>query len=597
MPRRFITLALLCLMTAIYTQAASAANDITPVNVNCVVSQETLKLDGYRKQDGTLYLVASQENLGNLCVYMGGIISGSDNQNLFTVSKDGTTLTASAAEVSEQNDTTMVVRDKQKTALLIKMQTLTDTLKGKIVYDKSRDLYYLIPIISRINLDEGSDGLTMTLTASSNIRYSSKMAQSPERLIVDIDDVCLDRSLKLPDNPCLAKATIEEIKSKPGSVRLTVPSDNDTKAEIGSRILPQCVVVKLQPREVSVTGTISSTGPVLRNISVDDGRESVRVSLEFSSPFSYQWRRLKAPDNRFFVDFSSTTLEAPDSSFELQQNLLVKKIRAAQLQPGPDGTTRLVMDFTHPAVCEVRTFPENPRIMTIIVKNQLIDPDSALFCGNGSTEECSYSSNGQGRTVCIDPGHGGSDRGAYNGSYGIAEKDVTLEISRRLGALLRQKGWRVVFTRVSDRDVTYAGSPDKDELGARTQAAHCSNADLFVSIHINASVNKQANGVSTHWYKNIDQNLAQEIQFQLIQKTGRKDRGTPRDRFYVLRTAEMPSVLVEAGFISNDEEAGLLLNEEYLQRIVQGIADGMGIYISKTMQRNVGSRRGVSSKK
>jgi N-acetylmuramoyl-L-alanine amidase len=59
----------------------------------------------------------------------------------------------------------------------------------------------------------------------------------------------------------------------------------------------------------------------------------------------------------------------------------------------------------------------------------------------------------------------------------------------------------------------------------------------------------------------------------------------------------MPSVLVEAGFISNDEEAGLLLNEEYLQRIAQGIADGMGIYISKTIQRNVGSRRGVSSKK
>jgi len=437
----------------------------------------------------------------------------------------------------------------------------------------------------------------MTLTASSNIRYSSKIAQSPERLIVDIDDVCLDRSLKMPDNPCLAKATIEEIRSKPGCVRLTVPSDSDTKAEIGSRILPQCVVVKLQPREVSVTGTISSTGTVLRNVSVDDGKESVKVSLEFSSPFSYQWRRLKAPDNRFFVDFSSTTLEATDSSFELQQNPLVKKIRAAQLQPGPDGITRLVMDFTHPAICEVKTFAENPRIMTIIIRNQLIDPGSALFCGCGSTEECSYSPNGQGRTVCIDPGHGGSDRGAYNRSYGIAEKEVTLEISRRLGALLRQKGWRVVFTRVSDRDVTYAGSPDKDELGARTQIARSNNADLFVSVHINASVNKQAHGVSTHWYKNIDQSLAQEIQFQLIQKTGRRDRGTPRDRFYVLRTAEMPAVLVEAGFISNDEEAGLLLNEEYLQRVAQGIADGLGIYVSKTMQRNVGSRRGVSSKK
>ncbi len=594
MPRRFIVLALVCFITAIYTQAVSATNDITPVKVNCVVSQETLKLDGYRKQDGTLYLVASEENLGNLCVYMGGIISGSDNQDLFTLSKDGTILNFNAAEVSGHNDTTMVVRDKKNTALLVKMQTLTDTLKGKIVYDKARDLYYLVPILSQINMEEGTDGLTITLTASSNIRYTSKTAQSPERLIVDIEDVCLDGSFKLPDDPRLSKATIKEIKSKPGSIRMTFPADSDTKVEIGSRILPQCVVVKLKPREISVSGTISSNGPVLKNVSVDDGKESVRISLEFSAPFSYQWRRLRSPDNRFFVDFSNTTLEAPNSSFELQNNVLVQKIRAAQLQPGPDGVTRLVMDFTHPALCEVKTYAENPRIMTILIKNQLIDPDNALLFGSGSTE---YSYNGQGRTVCIDPGHGGSDRGAFNSSYGIAEKDITLEISRRLGSVLRQKGWRVFFTRVSDRDVTYAGSPDKDELNARTQVAHGNNADLFVSIHINASVNKQANGVSTHWYKNIDRLLAESIHFQLIEKTGRRDRGTPRDRFFVLRTTEMPAVLVEAGFISNDEEAGLLLNEEYLQRIVNGIANGLGIYVSKTMQRNVGSRSNGSSKK
>jgi N-acetylmuramoyl-L-alanine amidase len=595
MPRRLIVLATLCLITAIYTQAASATNDITPVKINCMVSQDRLKLDGYRKNDGTLYLVASQGNLGNLCVYMGGAISAGENNDSITISKDGVALTADTRESGAQSDITMVVKDRNRALPLVKMQALTDTLKGKTIYDKTRDLYFIYPILSQISLEEGSDGLTVTLTASSNIRYTSKMAQSPERLIVDIDDVCLDGSLKMPDNPGLARATIEEIKSRPGSVRLTVPSDNDMTAEIGSRILPQCVVVRLVPREVSVSGTISS-GTALKNMSVDESREGVRVSLEFSAPFSYQWRRLKAPDNRFFVDFSNTTLEAPDSCCELQKNPLVQKVRAAQLQPGPDGITRLVMDFNHPALCEVKTYSENPRIMTILIRNQLIDPNSSILSGSGSTE-CSYSSRGQGRTICIDPGHGGSDRGAYNSTYGIAEKDVTLEISKRLAALLRQNGWKVVITRVSDRDVTYAGSPDKDELGARTQVAHCSNADLFVSIHINASMNKQANGVSTHWYKSIDQSLAQEIQFQLIEKTGRRDRGTPRDRFFVLRTAEMPSVLVEAGFISNDEEAGLLQNEEYLQRIVQGIANGLGIYVSKTMQRNVGSRRGVSSKK
>ncbi len=196
--------------------------------------------------------------------------------------------------------------------------------------------------------------------------------------------------------------------------------------------------------------------------------------------------------------------------------------------------------------------------------------------------------------VVIDPGHGGTDGGAP-GRGGLLEKEVALDIARRLQARLTQAGLHVRMTREDDRFLT---------LPQRTRLAREWRADLFVSIHLNASPNAAAHGVETFVLpaagfpstsnSNTDKReysgnkhdaentrLAYFIQKGLMFQTQADDRGVRRARFEVLRETDCPAVLVECGFLSHPSEARRLANGEYRDRIAQGVASGIFTYIKR----------------
>lgn len=182
-------------------------------------------------------------------------------------------------------------------------------------------------------------------------------------------------------------------------------------------------------------------------------------------------------------------------------------------------------------------------------------------------------------TIVIDPGHGGSDPGCRNGSLGTREADVTLAISLYLADILRSQGWNVILTRETDRDVTYAGSPDMEELEARADVANSINADLFMSIHCNASVNTGATGTSIHWWKAEDYEFAQSLEYVLGSSIGLGQKGLIRDRFVVLRHAQMPAVLVETAFLTNSYEGSKLSDPQFQQVIARQLAGGLASYM------------------
>lgn len=193
------------------------------------------------------------------------------------------------------------------------------------------------------------------------------------------------------------------------------------------------------------------------------------------------------------------------------------------------------------------------------------------------------------RTITLDAGHGGSDRGA-SGKFS-KEKDITLRLTRRVAAILTACNYRVHLTRRSD--VTLS-------LKERTARQRAAGSDLFVSIHVNASLNKSASGIETYCLtpadapsttgkfklqKNpanrFDVNnfaLACRIQYFLIKKTGAVNRGVRRARFAVLRDISSPGVLIETGFISNAAEEKLLNNPAYMENLARGIAAGIVSY-------------------
>jgi len=231
-------------------------------------------------------------------------------------------------------------------------------------------------------------------------------------------------------------------------------------------------------------------------------------------------------------------------------------------------------------------------------------------------------------TVVLDPGHGGTETGAEGkkgtgGKPGLFEKDVTLDIARRLRTLLQaQGGINVLLTRDDDAVVA---------LDDRTALANQNHADLFLSIHVNSAPRRDARGAETYFlsYASKDEDvrtlaamennaagvdkeklgaapeglelvlwdlaqsqylqesgaLAGSIQKELNEALGARDRGVRQAPFRVLMGATMPAVLVEVGFISNPTEETSLATEEYRDKIAQALSRAVGAFLADAKRR------------
>ena len=180
-------------------------------------------------------------------------------------------------------------------------------------------------------------------------------------------------------------------------------------------------------------------------------------------------------------------------------------------------------------------------------------------------------------TIVVDPGHGGARPGAvYPNAEGVdsIERDLTLAISLKLRDRLLEAGYNVVMTRETDIDV---------DLYERAEIANAVNADLFVSVHCNASGTVPTyQGIYTYYFPDSKrgEKLARTIQPPLCALTGAIDRGVSKANFVVLRETEMCAVLVETGFMSNVEELTRLCDPEYQEKVAWGIAEGVIQYLN-----------------
>lgn len=181
-------------------------------------------------------------------------------------------------------------------------------------------------------------------------------------------------------------------------------------------------------------------------------------------------------------------------------------------------------------------------------------------------------------SVVIDAGHGGADDGCARA--GVLEKEINLEIAKRVQSKLEELGYQVIMIREDD---TYIAKED------RVKYANECQADIYISIHQNASEDGNASGMEV-WYKGDDdqrdnKRLAQLVQQQTIKSTGALERELRGDAdFHVTGSTNMPACLIETGFLSNAGERRRLLTEEYQEQIASGIVQGIEYYFyPKTM--------------
>jgi len=181
-----------------------------------------------------------------------------------------------------------------------------------------------------------------------------------------------------------------------------------------------------------------------------------------------------------------------------------------------------------------------------------------------------------GKTIVIDPGHGGSDPGAI-GITGLREKVVNLAVAQHLVNMLKDAGAKVLVTRSGDQSVSNQ---------QRVDLANDAGADLFISIHANAFSNPESNGTETHYCgKNssttASKYLAQQLQRELVPALGLRDRGVKANSFFVLTKTNMPAALVELGFLTNAEEEKLLGEKKTQQAAAEALFRGIEAFLQK----------------
>ncbi len=375
---------------------------------------------------------------------------------------------------------------------------------------------------------------------------------------------------------------------KPADAALAPAVGGSRDPEVG--IPPQAApVVEVQAR---------ATGPVtLGEIEHYGAEDAARVVVHASAPAAFKTGIIPAAGGggpRFFVDVLKASYQGK-LSYEVGG--LVQRVRLGK-QAG--GSMRVVLDLAREAYPRVFYLPEPFRLVI----------DVSRRAPRGASREVARGPVAI-RRVVLDPGHGGHDPGAI-GAMGLQEKDVTLDIAHRAAPLIaRELGISTLLTRDSDVYVP---------LAERTARANAFRADLFVSIHCNSAEHGAGSGVMTfvlaaasdHMASSIaarenaasvaasaelakalaDIQAATRLESQhfasLLQRSslasvgghypGLVDRGVKSAGFYVLAGAEMPAVLYETSFISNQTEEARLDTADYRQKLADAIVNAVKAY-------------------
>lgn len=343
----------------------------------------------------------------------------------------------------------------------------------------------------------------------------------------------------------------------------------------------------------------------VKDIKYFSSPKGTQIILELSEKADFKMGKLPNPE-RLYFDIKDAKLKHSIKTYRELSDKYIKSIRIAQFD---NTTVRVVFDMNSSGYNYKISNNESNKLIIDIYSEQEDKKDEGHLR--------STSVNVLKKRIVLDPGHGGSDPGAI-GPTGLQEKDVVLDIAKRVKDIIIKNypDYEVVMTRNDDIFIP---------LHERTDIANKVDADLFVSIHTNASPNRLARGVETYILNWTDDEesirvaarenaisfsqmkkvqselgfilasleretkrdesikLAGYIQYALVDNLIGFDtelnKGVKQALFYVLVGAKMPSALVEVGFISNPDEERLLADESHRERIAQSIVTGINRYI------------------
>ena len=423
----------------------------------------------------------------------------------------------------------------------------------------------------------------------------------------------------------IASLPKEKTSQQAGAGRAPKPAQQQSGRESSSPTATQSPSSPL-PAVNTPPATAQLTRVICRGTSK---RSAVHLELDGAAAFRHQYfaATSKAPA-RLVVDIDEAGMGPDAKALVTPSGLAVSRIRTAVSGGKTKKGLRVTIDLSkvrHYTV-DVGTNPPGIHVQCSISPDLAGGKTPPAGGKNGPMVQGRFSGNTPGRpgtlmeqlgltvkTIMIDAGHGGKDPGAMGN--GITEKQVTLNLARLVGERLKAKGFTVLYTRNND---TYVA------LDQRAVIANNKKADLFISLHVNASKDKATNGLETYFMDMARSNSAatvaarenavsvksiSDLQFILTdlmltsklqesqdlaaivhQKTYTRlrqagftvsDNGVRSAPFYVLMGARMPAVLVEIGYLTHTTDASRIKSQKYLERLADGITLGVIEYRNK----------------
>lgn len=291
----------------------------------------------------------------------------------------------------------------------------------------------------------------------------------------------------------------------------------------------------------------------LETVRLESGEEDLVLTGE--EDLSYTVSRMKNPE-RLVIDIKNVD-KGNIADLTADNYVFVSQVRVAQYSLEPKAV-RIVVDLKSVPAYKTVLSADNHSLTVSFTEPTI-----------------------KGKTIVIDPGHGGYDPGAV-GVTGLQEKEVNLDIANRVQEILTDMGVNVIMTRSDDTYVSLSG---------RAATANNANADAFVAIHANSSTSASLGGTSTYYYAPSSNqelysqqaqrsSLASKVQSQLAQNLGLRNIGTLQANFAVIRETDMPSILVETAFLSNSNEEALLKDDAFRDKVAQAIAQGLVDYFN-----------------
>lgn len=389
-----------------------------------------------------------------------------------------------------------------------------------------------------VTIENHPDELLVKLKATNTSDVNYFLLSNPDRLVLDIDGLKLSEiaPLEIPKNDFVSDIRFGQFSEN--TVRVVFDLKNDINYQVF--------------RDDNIFSVIFSEVHTVEDIQITREGDAAFIEIASDGKIGYE---LKADKSK--KQFKIVMPGVAIGEKLLNQNIIrisddiIEYIELVKVKDTKCYNLEIVFNLNSFVNCEMLSSPPSSLVRLEIYKSSLKPLE--------------------GKLIVVDPGHGGSEPGAIVNN--VKEKDINLDISLKLQKFLEDNGATVHMTRESDIFV---------DLYARAGIANEINADLFVSIHNNTATSSTASGTETLYFPDAEKKLlAQAVQKAVVSYINLNNRGiVERPGLVVTRETKMPSVLVEVGFMTNENDFALLMTDEFRQKAAEGICQGIIDYFS-----------------